>query len=305
VLNRVLPVFLFILLTTLGLTVWILHRQREWVDVGQRAMVIVHPATGEISTPLTIAVWHPETSEVLLLPLPESLMFRASHNGESYPVSGLPRLAEIENWSTTRWQRELSLQLGVVFDGSLHVSSPQTDFDLDELEAQSLQALLGGRQTSLVMWDRWTWLQALQNADDLKSRVITFESGWLDGDKHLNEAVYDRFARLRLQDETLRNSQWTLRVVNASGIAGDASRQARMLELIGYGVRAVESQDEMSLSTVVTLPRLAEDDAADVWARSRLQVLYADWFHEENDGLFEKQRVQGEVISGSEKVAEL
>lgn len=297
-LNRVVPVFFLIVCLTLALWGWILYRNRDWQKLGQRALILIHPATGEITTPLTVAVWHPDQREVLLLPLPDEMQFQASHNGERYSISSLPRLAEIENWSDVRWRRELSLQLGIIFDGSMWVSLPQDGFDLNELKQESWQALLGQRQSTLAPWDNLSWWQGMQQADDLRSQVFEFDRAWLGPDKTLNQSVYDRFARLRLQDETIRNSQWTLRVVNASGRSGEAGRQARMLELIGFGVRSVETQTEQSTSGVTTLPESDEFAQEERWARVRFQQLYVDWEQQENQKLFEQQRVQGEVVVG-------
>jgi hypothetical protein len=226
------------------------------------------------------------------------MLFLASHNGERYPINSLPRLAEIEEWPEARWRRELSLQLGVIFDGSMSVSLPQDGFDLNELKQESWFAMLSQRESSLVPWDRLSWWQGIQKADDLRSQVFEFDRAWLTPEKTLNQSVYDRFARLRLQDEAIRNSQWTLRVVNASGRSGEAGRQARMLELIGFGVRSVDTQSDLSESAVTTLPETPETVSDERWARSRFKQLYADWQQQDGEKLFEEQRVQGQVVVG-------
>lgn len=303
-LRRVLPAFFVIFALSLGLWGWITYRGRIWREEGQRAILIVHPVTNEVSTPLSIAVWRPERRELLLLPLPPELKFRASHNNESYDLASLPRLSAIENWPEVRMRREVSLQFGVVLDGALKVNTSPADLTAQQLIGESAWALVGQRESSLQLWDRLTWWQGLRQTDTLRREKITFDPDWLVADGTLNTGNFDTFARLRFQDERVRRSQWAVRVLNSSGVAGEASRQGRALELIGFNVLLLDTQVNAGESRL----RLAADQADQTsqeseesdlnWARSRLQELYADWPLEIDASLPEQKRVEAEIITG-------
>ncbi len=297
--NRVRTVFFWIFLVSIGLFGWILFRNRTWTEPEQRAVLLIHPEVDEVQTPLSLVLWRPDSQELLMIAVPEDLRFRASHNGEAYNLSGLPRLAEIESWSEQAMLREVSLQFGVVFDGSMTVDFPASQLSVEYVRREALMAFLGRQETKLGLWDRWTWWRLTLGADALRSQVIPFESAWKLPNGQLNTSTYDRFARLRLQDTTIRQSQWSIRVMNASGIAGDAARHARMLELIGYGVRSTDSQGDRVPSALRLQPALADDIPENMWASKRLQHLFSDWESRVDETLLETQRVQAEVLVGN------
>lgn len=302
-LKRVLPSFFLILLIVASLTVWVLHRNRSWSTQGQRTLVLIHPATNAVETPLSLAIWRPEQREVLLLPLPPSLRFQSSHNGEVYALNTLPRLAEVEQWPESRWWREVSLQFGLVIDGVVQVTFSSEELSFVSLERDSWQAIWQDRST-LQHWDRLTWWQGLRQADPRKVQVLSFESNWLGEENQLSHAHFDRFARLTLQDGQIRRSLISVQVVNASGVSGQANRQARMLEIMGFGVKSVETADISQNETSGLRLQSAQDteklSAESVWARKRLQQLYADWPQSEFQDLEFKERVQGAISIGRE-----
>lgn len=262
-------------------------------------MIVQHPAVSDVVTPLTLVIWQPAEREVILLPVPQTLKFQSSQNAEPYAFATLPRLAEVEGWSETRWLREVSLQFGVVFDGVLVTPVDQNDFTPGVLLAESRRAVWGQRLSSLGIWDSLTWWQGLKRTDALKREVVAFEPSWMTADGQLDPGTYDRFARLRLQDETIRSSEWVLRVTNLSGKAGEAGRHARMLELVGYGVRGLDTETVQGGSDLQILPASLDQSGEDHWARVRLMRLYDDWNVIEEASL-EQQRVHGSVRSGTE-----
>lgn len=300
-LTRTLSTFLFIILVSLSLWGWILYRGRTWSQSGQRAILVLHPATSEIVTPMSLAVGNPQKDSILLLSLPPELMFRASHNRELYPVNTLPRIAQIEGWSERRWLRELSLQLGVIIDGTISVSAPPENFTVEGLVRESGSALWSGRKSSLVWWDRLTWWREIRSTSLLNRELLRFDPEWLSAEKEINQAYFDKVARLRLQDDILRRSQWAVRVVNASGVTGDAGRQARLLELVGFNVLTVDTQDSRPQSAIHLDQHLADEmnlSEEDRWAVSRIQLLYQDWEQEYLPDLTAQKRVEVEVLRG-------
>lgn len=281
---------------------WILYRGRTWTQEGQRAVLILHPQHSEVITPLSVAVWNPSKSSIVLLKLPNDLMFQASHNREMYQLSTLPRLAEIEAWHERRWLREVSLQLGVILDGSITVTIPQEDFTTDTLVSES-QKSLWRNKTTLGWWDRFTWWRGVRATPQLKREVLVFDSQWLTAEKLINQAHFDRVARLRLQDDVVRQSQWAVRVVNASGVAGDAGRQARLLELVGFNVLTIETQTSQTESSLEldAAAMSSENSAETAWAASRIRMLYGDWQSQLMPELVQQKRVESEVIQGIEQ----
>lgn len=299
--RKILWVFLIIFVVSVSLWGWIMYRGREWRDAvsGQRTLVVFHPATSEVLRPVSLVVWRPDSQELLVIPIPEQLEFPWSLNGQEYSLWALTRLAEIEAWTPQQWHRELTLQFGVIIDGEIHVDVPQQELSADDVLSESRWALLGRRSTSLSLWDRWLWWRGIKDTDALRREVVPFEEAWINADNELNTGTYDRFARLRLQDERVRESAWALRVVNSSGVSGEAARYARMLELTGYNVFSLETQTELSQPTVRLYVDPAAAEGSSAWAAGRLQTLFADWSIEIDPLQADQERTEAEVVLGN------
>lgn len=244
------------------LTIFILWRQRQWRGDHQRAIVVVHQLEDEIRHPLSLVVFRPE-DKVQILELPPHQLVETPLEYGTYTTDALVGFTQLEDLQWEYLQYTLSLEYGVALDGI--VWSTQSELSqIDHVRRMALLSLINQCPSTLAFWDRmkmWLWAQRIPTYQ-LESTDL---NQYLKDDNRLDQTRYDRWAELYLQDVAIRSSDFSVAVHNGTSINGYAKRVARMLNLMGYYVRNVETVDAEDTS------RIWHDGNISSWPAQRLR----------------------------------
>lgn len=297
-LSSLLKIFFWIAIVAIGLTIFVWYRQREWRVQGQRGVVIVHTADDPIRRPITLAITTAEDPTTYIVQTPRDQKITLPESDVEYMVDALEGIREIEQKSWSSTLLTLSLEYGIVFDGVVWTDIPFADFTPQKLNKISTQIIFNRTPTTLSRWDRFTWWRLLRQVPSFKRQVVTIDQ-YLANEKTLNQATFDPWARLKWQDWGARQSELAVAVLNASGVQGQASRFARMLELVGYEVRSVDTIPEQEQSQLILTHQVLESPQEE-WALDRLQTLFDSFDRTEDAAQLERRRVEAIIILGKE-----
>ncbi len=282
--------FALIFIISLGLAGFTLFMQRHWRDPGQRGVLIIHDGLDSVRKPLTLVVIDPESPRLVILPLPPEQSLTLLLNYGSYQSQALVRLTQLEK---LRWDfllSTLALQYGVALDGMIWTKLDKIESPGD-LRSLALGSIFRQNPTTLAWWDRGRLLADLQRIPEHK----VDRSFPTDAD----EAGLEQWASRLIQDTQIRHSGVTVAIQNGSGVQGLAARLSRMLRIMGYDVRALETVAEVSTSKLVFRPNF-EENVGGHWARLRLQAVASFLSPETDAQLPEKLRADLVVIVGTD-----
>jgi hypothetical protein len=283
---------LVFVLSTL-LAIFILFRQRTWRGNNQRAFLVVYESPGEVRRPMSLVVLKPQR-KVQVIPLPPEQIMEAPFGYGNYTSDALVGLTVLENLRWDFLQYVVALEYGVGVDGIIW--SEQSDMGkLTEVKKLALLAALNQRPTTLAFWDRlilWQWL--------LRVPAYQFEmvdvKTYLNNETHqLDQARYDRWAELYLQDTSIRQSNYSVVVQNGTGVDGYAGRVGRMLSLMGFYVRGLETINEQKESTLVI------EKQNQNWPGERLEMILKLWKKKRDTGLTTEKRVNAVLQLGTDE----
>ncbi len=287
-------VFFIIVILAWALTIFILFRQRQWKGEEQRGVVIVQSVPDEVRQPLTLVILKPD-QKVFLLPIPPEQKIETPFNYGVYTSDALGGLTQLEDLKWEFLLSTLSLEFGVGLDGIIWTDSPVTT--LGDLRAVGLQAMLNRKATTLPWWDRMTLWRKLQQMPSYQieteeiARYLQTETQMLDTNR------YDRWAEFSLQDARIRESGFSVSVQNGSGIEGYAGRVGRMLGLMGYDLRSVETVGTNTISEL-----LWAQDPGNGWSQRRLRELLPVFSSRTDSGTTEQARSQAVIRLGTDQV---
>jgi len=121
---------------------------------------------------------------------------------------------------------------------------------------------------------------------------------YLDEATHrLDQARYDRWAELYLQDAEVRGSDYSLVVQNATSVNGYATRVGRMLGLMGYYVRGVETVEDGNVDTSL----FTQKESAGTWPDNRLKTFFSALPQKRDDSLTQEKRTNAVLRLGDDQ----
>lgn len=279
--------FLVVFLLSTLLAVFVLFMQRKWRDRGQRAVVIVHDAVDVVRKPLTVVVIDPETPRLTIMPLAPERSISPLLGYGNYQTQALVGLTQLEK---LRWEflmGSLSLELGTAIDGILWTDLSEVS-DQGDIRSIVLSSVANQKATTLAYWDRWRLLAMVESIPDYKVDV-SFPA---DAD----EAALEKWAARTIQDSQIRSSGMTIAIQNASGIQGMAARYSRLLRIMGYDVRNIETVEVQGESQLVVRSTLDESS----WEVQRVQAAVPYLRTKKDDALPEKLRSEMVVVLGED-----
>lgn len=275
------------------LTIFILFRQRKWEGAEQRAVLLIQSVPGEVRQPLSIVVLKPG-EKIYLLQVSPQQKIETPFNYGIYTSDALAGLTQLENLDWEYLEYTVALEFGVALDGVIWTDTPVTN--RSELSSLSLQALLNRKANTLAWWDRMTLWRRVQQAPSYQVESIDLQQYLISGSQLLDTTRYDRWAELYLQDSTLRASGYSVAVQNGSGIEGYAGRVGRMLGLMGYDLRSI---DTVGTSTISEL--LWAQEPKNEWASKRLGAILETFTQRVDANTAEQARSQAVVRLGTDQ----
>jgi len=269
------------------LTTFILFRQRHWRGSHQRAVLIVHEGQDEVRQPLSIVVLKAD-KKVQVLPLPPQQVIETPLDYGSYNSDALVGLTQLEKLRWDFLTYTVSLEYGVAIDGIIWTKQPDLP-QLSQVRKLSLLAMLNQRPSTMSWWDRLSMWQYLQQVPAYQFELVEVQQ-YVDQSTHrLDQTRYDRWAELYLQDPEVRGSDYSLVVQNATSVNGYATRVGRMLGLMGYYVRGLETVEEDTGTTLL----LEKGDQS--WPGKKLQ-LFLDALPQKRDNELTQEKRTNAVL---------
>lgn len=101
----------------------------------------------------------------------------------------------------------------------------------------------------------------------------------------------------------MRNSGWSVSILNGSGIQGYASRVASALEMMGYEVRSVDTIEPVEESAVVFAPQRNEVFTEERWAKKRLETVFSAFSTREDEETTRRRRSSAVIILGTDQTS--
>lgn len=292
--------FLFTVLISVLLIVFVLFRQREWRQPGQRAVLIVQEGQDEVRRPLTIAISDPETPKLVLMPLPRNQYVAAAvASYGTYQTDALVGLTQLEKLDWAFLKQTVTWEYGVVIDGVVWTKA-STVASLADVAKIAQAGIVNSLPTTLTYWDRWAWYQQLAKIPSYQGETVKL-SDWLQPEGQLQELSYDAWAERTIQDSQVRRANLSVVVQNASGVQGQASRVARALRLIGFGVRNIETLPEQSNTKILLSPDLKRTEPVVRWGEERLKRLFPYAGVEENSEITQRARADMVLLLGTDQ----
>jgi len=284
--------FGIIFLLSTVLSVFILFRQRQWQGDHQRAVLVVHSVGDEVRQPLSLVIVKPE-NKIQVLPLPPDQIVETPLDYGGYATDALVGLTQLEN---LRWEYltyAVSLEYGVAIDGIVWSKEPDLK-NLSQVRKLAFLALINRQPSTIVFWDRFKWWVWLQRVPSYQFESVDVAQ-YVDGNRRLDQARYDRWAELYLQDSAIRGSDYSLIVQNGTGVDGYAHRVGRMLGLMGFYVRGLETIDGLEKSAVLL------EKGAEPWSAQRLQSVFSSFPSKKDPGLVEEKRTNAVLRVGTDQ----
>jgi len=276
------------------LTIFILFRQREWSGNQQRGIIVIESRPGEVRQPLTLVIMKPD-NKVLLMPIPAQQKIETPFNYGTYSSDALVGLTQLEELDWEYLEYTLALEFGVALDGIVWSDTPVRS--LGDLRSLGLQALLNRKANTLAWWDRATLWRWLQEVPSYQLETVDM-SNYLIGDTNMLDTTrYDRWAELYLQDSAIRANGFSISVQNGSGIEGYASRVGRMVGLMGYDLRSIDTVGTSTISELLWAETLQRDN----WSAQRLQSVLAPFRARVDQGANEQSRSQAIIRLGTDQ----
>jgi hypothetical protein len=197
-----------------------------------------------------------------------------------------------------RWEfvlNTLSLKYGIALDGIIWTKAAKVD-SKGAVAGVALSALLRRSPTTLSFWDRGKLLAGVQAIPEYQvDRSFPTVA---------SEEELDKWAGRAVQDTRIRSSGLTVAIQNASGVQGLAARLSRMLRLMGYDVRAIDTVPEQADSRLVFRPEL-DREASGHWAKLRLLAAASYLTPQTDTVLPDKLRADLVVVIGTDLRAKL
>lgn len=289
---------------TLALVLFLLYRQHRWVDRGQRTVVVIHPATNEgVRQKLTLIVLDPLQSDVRILPLPpQQNVVTVLPRFGAYQSDALVGLTLLEKLDWQFLELTLAQEYGVVLDGAVWTQE-QNISTLSDVKGLAWKGITRQSKTTFSYWDSWVWWRLLGTIPSHQVEVAPLTE-WIDEEGRLREVPYETWAETKIQDEQIRQSGLSVVVQNGTEQQGQAQRTARMLKLIGYAVRNIETVTTQESTKIVLNPQRAEQGEVR-WALQRLQDLYPWAEVVEDAGTTQKARSDIVLILGKDQEGSL
>lgn len=287
-------VFLAIALLAWVLTIFILFRQSEWSGKQQRGVILIESRPDEVRQPLTLVIMKPD-NKVFVMPIPAQQKIETPFNYGTYSSDALVGLTQLEQLDWEYLEYTLALEFGVALDGIIWTDTPASS--VGELRSLGLQAVLNRKASTVSWWDRMTWWRWLQQVPTYQLETLDM-SNYLIGDTNMLDTTrYDRWAELYLQDPDIRGNGFSVSVQNGSGIEGYASRVGRMVGLMGYDLRSIDTVGTSTISELLWAETLQRDN----WSAQRLQEVLEPFRARVDQGANEQARSQAIIRLGTDQ----
>lgn len=294
--------FLLMAVISLALTVFVLFMQREWRLSGVRTVVLVHmPESDVVRRKLTLVQLDQQQNQLTIVPLPPEQQVAIFNQPEvSFATDALYGYSQLEKKDSSWIRLQLALEYGVVVDGIIWTSDV-TVTTKKEVMNNSWKTLVRQRPTSLTYWDRLIWWQSLRKVEDFAvGTPISLAEYVLPDTKELDFTRYDRWASQNVQDTQIRQTGMSVAVLNASGVQGQAQRFSRMLELIGYEVRSVDTIEPQEKTKILLAPPEEDQTASQEWTRQRMKDIFSSYQIKQDEEETEKRRSEAVIILGKD-----
>jgi hypothetical protein len=275
------------------LTIFILYRQRRWQGPEQRAVLVVQSVPDTVRLPLRLVVLKPGEKIYILNISPEQKIATPFKYG-TYTSDALVGLTQMEEMEWSYLEYLIALEFGVAVEGIIWTDSPVTS--RSELSALSLQAVLNRKSNTMPWWDRLTLWHRVQQTPSYQVESVDLGQYLISDTKLLDTTRYDRWAELYLQDSTIRGSGYSVAVQNGSGIEGYAGRVGRMLGLMGYDLRSIDTVGTSTLSEVIW-----SQSNRNEWESTRLQTLFSSFSQRIDPNTVEQARSRAVVRLGTDQ----
>ncbi len=285
-------VFGLIFFLSTVLTGFLLFRERQWRGDHQRAVLVVHQVKDEVRQPLSLVVVKTE-NKVQVLPLPPQQVIQTPLDYGNYTSDALVGLTQLEN---LRWEfltYAISLEYGVAIDGIVWTQEAELS-SLSKVRKLAFFALVNNQPSTMVFWDRFKWWGWLQRVPSYQFELVDIHQYLTDANR-LDEPRYDRWAELYLQDASIRGSDYSLVVQNGTGVDGYAHRIGRMLGLMGFYVRGLETIDGLERSAVLL------EKGTTPWSGQRLESVFSFFTTKRDQALVEEKRTNAVLRVGSDQ----
>lgn len=264
------------------LATFLLFSQRQWKSDQLRSVVIIHSLGDEVRQPLTLVVVRPE-NKVQVIAIPPDQVIETPFGYGSYNSDALAGLTQLEHLKWSFMAYSLSLEYGAGIDGFIWAENNQSITQLGQIKGLVSRSLISQRPTTLVFWDRLTLWLKLQRVPAYQLEVVNIKPYLDKTNNRLDQSRYDRWAELYLQDQHIRESDYSVIVQNGSGIDGYAQRVGRMLRLIGYYVRGLETIETSQNSEIIT-------DQTTGWPLQRLESIMTVFSKRKDRQLLQEKR---------------
>lgn len=295
-------VFGLIFCISIVLTIFVLFMQRHWKMSGQRAILIVHNAVDEVRKPLTLAVIRSASNELTLISIPEEQSVNILTNEVSYGSDALVGYAQLESYTWSYVQYLIGLEYGVVIDGIVWSESAPQGMSLEEVKKLARKSLFRQVPTTLAYWDRFLWWQSVTRIPNYEVENASEMQRLLLENKALDFSQYRKQFLTKIQDPVIRNSGWSVAILNGSGVQGYASRVASALEMMGYEVRSVDTIEKTDRSAVVFAPQRDDIFAQEQWADQRLRDFFQPFENREDEEISRRRRSNVVIILGTDQI---
>lgn len=275
--------------------------QRRWKLAGQRAVLIVHDSVDEVRKPLSLAVVRPTSDELTLISIPPNQSINTLKNDVAYSSDALVGFTQLEGYSWQYLQYVAGLEYGVIIDGIVWSQQAPDQITLDSVRKLAQQSLFRQTPTTLAYWDRFMWWRSLSQIPNYEVEQASEMQQFLTEEQALDTTKYQKQFFSQVQDVAIRNSGWSVAILNGSGIQGYASRVASALEMMGYEVRSVDTIESTEHSALVFAPQRADSFIEEQWAQQRLRDFFHPFERREDEELTRRRRSNAVIILGTDQ----
>lgn len=294
-----LAAFLLITILSVGLVFFVWFMQRQWRQPVQRSLLVVHTSEDPIRRPLTLLIATADSSRLLIVPLPRDQQIPVMGTGTEYPSDAWVGVTELEKQPWSYLISNMGQTYGIQADGVVWTDQPYDNFEFAQAKTLANKMLFNQVKTTVRQWDRWSWQKMVYSVPAYKAERREDLNTFLNAEKRMEINLSDRFLAQFFQDTTIRQNRVSVAVLNASGQQGRAQQIARMLELIGFEVRSVDTIEPQEQSKLLVHPDWIKKTDAQ-WPQERLHQIFSSYEITPDTDQTERRRTDVVVIVGRE-----
>ncbi len=255
--KRIFRVFgiLFLCILAFGIVAsvtMIIFRMRSVWNTSEVTILLFVSSQDEVNRPLTLAWLYPEENEAYILTIPPQARVQALGEYGTFRSEALDRRYEIEKKSRDFLLSTIGLRVGLIPQVYIKIPS-DTTLTLYQDIHQALQNSLFHMNAGLNIYDK---IQAFRFVNSLREDQVHFiqpnetlftqkkEENDIDFQQQRNSIFRDKLSStLGVRKNT------SIAVINASEVAGVATRVGEVFENVGYTVVQVKTQEEAQAQT--------------------------------------------------------